>query len=29
MVFEPKGDAPYSKNYDVVAKGVKNINQYV
>ncbi len=29
MVFEPKGDASYGKYYDVVAKGVKNINQYV
>jgi H/ACA ribonucleoprotein complex subunit 2 len=30
MVFEPKGDAAsYQKYYDVVAKGIKNINQYV
>lgn len=29
MVFEPKGDASYQKYYDVVAKGMKNINQYV
>lgn len=29
MVFEPKGDASYGKYYDVVAKGIKNINSYV
>lgn len=31
MVFEPKGDngASYQKYYDLVAKGMKNINQYV
>jgi H/ACA ribonucleoprotein complex subunit 2 len=28
MVFEPKGDS-YQKYYDVVAKGIRNINQYV
>jgi H/ACA ribonucleoprotein complex subunit 2 len=29
MIFEPKGDASYQKYYDLVAKGIKNINQYV
>ena len=28
MVSEPKGDS-YQKYYDVVAKGMKNINKYV
>lgn len=29
MVFEPKGSNSYQKYYDVVAKGMKNINKYV
>ena len=29
MVFEPKSEGSYQKYYDVVAKGVKNINQYL
>jgi H/ACA ribonucleoprotein complex subunit 2 len=29
MVFEPKGDSSYSKYYELVSKGMKNINQYV
>ena len=30
MVFEPKGtNASYEKYYEVVAKGMKNINKYV
>ena len=29
MVFEPKSEGSYQKYYDVVAKGIKNINKYV
>jgi H/ACA ribonucleoprotein complex subunit 2 len=29
MVFEPKGDSSYQKYYDVVAKGMRNINKYI